>query len=130
MRYNTGGFNAPSREAIYYRMNKLAYGEAWVYDYERFVEYDAINRKTAVPTHTSWRLPKDFEPLHAPIVVKGSWRNAKNNSPAANKISNMKVDSRLRYISPSKANATTSNRILSAGSHVIHKESGAKIQSK
>ena len=34
MRHNTGGFNAPSREAIYYRIHKLAYGSSWEYDYE------------------------------------------------------------------------------------------------
>lgn len=33
-------FNAPSREAIYYRINKLAYGENWQYDYETFVKFD------------------------------------------------------------------------------------------
>lgn len=33
-------FNAPSREAIYYRINKLAYGEDWEYDYETFVKFD------------------------------------------------------------------------------------------
>ncbi|MBR0305682.1 MAG: hypothetical protein IIX07_02585, partial [Lachnospiraceae bacterium] len=48
MRYNVGGFNAPSREAIYYRINKLAYGKDWEYDYEDFVEYDAINRSAQV----------------------------------------------------------------------------------
>ncbi len=37
-------FNAPSREAIYYRIHKLAYGADWVYNYEDFAEYDAINR--------------------------------------------------------------------------------------
>ena len=81
MRYNVGGFNAPSREAIYYRMNKLAYGEAWIYDYERFVEYDAINRKTSTSAYIPYRLPENFEPLHAPVVIKNSWRNAKNNAP-------------------------------------------------
>ncbi|WP_283637570.1 PL29 family lyase N-terminal domain-containing protein [Alistipes indistinctus] len=81
MRYNTGGFNAPSREAIYYRMNKLAYGEAWIYDYERFVEYDAINRKTSTSAYIPYRLPENIEPLHAPVVIKNSWRNAKNNAP-------------------------------------------------
>lgn len=40
-------FNAPSREAIYYRIHKLAYGEDWEYDYETFVEYDAVNRTSA-----------------------------------------------------------------------------------
>ena len=43
MRYNTGGFNAPSREAIYNRIHKLALGKDWQYDYETFVEYDQKN---------------------------------------------------------------------------------------
>lgn len=37
MNTNTGGFNAPSREAIYYRIHKLAYGDSWEYGYEEFV---------------------------------------------------------------------------------------------
>lgn len=40
MNLNYGGFNAPSREAIYYRIHKLAYGPEWVYDYEEFVRWD------------------------------------------------------------------------------------------
>ena len=40
-------FNAPSRLAAYYRIHKLAYGSSWEFDYEEFVKYDAINRKTA-----------------------------------------------------------------------------------
>ncbi len=40
-------FNAPSRLAAYYRIHKLAYGDEWVLDFEEFVKYDAINRKTA-----------------------------------------------------------------------------------
>ena len=47
MYHNEGPFNAPSREAIYYRLHKLAYGSSWVYDREAFVEYDAINRRTS-----------------------------------------------------------------------------------
>jgi hypothetical protein len=39
-------FNAPSREAIYYRIHMLAYGADWKYDYEMFVEWDAKNRST------------------------------------------------------------------------------------
>ena len=39
-----GIFNAPSREAIYYRLHKLAYGADWEYNYETFAEYDAVNR--------------------------------------------------------------------------------------
>ena len=45
MNDRTGGFNAPSREAIYIRIHKLAYGNSWTYDYEEFVAYDAKNRK-------------------------------------------------------------------------------------
>lgn len=41
MKYNTGGFNAPSRWAIYKRIMELA-GEE--YDFERFLAYDEINR--------------------------------------------------------------------------------------
>ncbi|MCF0167320.1 MAG: Ig-like domain-containing protein [Bacteroidales bacterium] len=43
MRDNTSGFNAPSREAIYKRINSMA-DPQWKYDYEEFVKYDAVNR--------------------------------------------------------------------------------------
>ena len=36
-------FNAPSREAIYKKIHKLALGQDWQYDYEAFVEYDQKN---------------------------------------------------------------------------------------
>ena len=38
-----GMFNAPSREAIYKRIHKLALGEGWQYDYETFVQQDLKN---------------------------------------------------------------------------------------
>lgn len=81
MRYNEGGFNAPSREAIYYRIHKLAYGPDWEYDYEKFVEYDAINRKSA-PEDAGMQkrrmnyVEKSFEPTAPPVIIKGSWRDA------------------------------------------------------
>ena len=69
-------FNAPSREAIYYRIHKLAYGEEWEYDYEKFVEYDAINRGS---TQTRSQ-PTDYvtkqERHAAPIIVSKTWREA------------------------------------------------------
>ena len=37
------GFNAPSREAIYKRINTIANGEGWQYDYETFVLQDLNN---------------------------------------------------------------------------------------
>lgn len=81
MRYNWGGFNAPSREAIYYRIHKLAYGPDWEYNYEKFVEYDAINRKSA-PEDAGMQkrrmnyVEKSFEPTAPPVIIKGSWRDA------------------------------------------------------
>ena len=79
MRYNTGGFNAPSREAIYYRIHKLAYGEAWEYDYEDFVEYDAVNRTPAASAARRQRtnyVERTYAPTAPPVVVNRSWRDA------------------------------------------------------
>lgn len=78
MRYNTGGFNAPSREAIYYRIHKLAYGDDWQYNYEDFVEWDAKNR-TAVTTasRVKAKKPANYKPTHPPVIVNKSWRDAK-----------------------------------------------------
>ena len=75
MRYNTGGFNAPSREAIYYRIHKLAYGDSWQYNYEDFVKYDEINRKAAASARVY--APSTYKPTHPPVVVNKSWRDAK-----------------------------------------------------
>jgi hypothetical protein len=80
MRYNTGGFNAPSREAIYYRIHKLAYGDSWEYSYEDFVEYDAVNRSTSSSAPQKARrnyVEKPLEPTAAPVVVGKSWRDAR-----------------------------------------------------
>lgn len=88
MRYNTGGFNAPSREAIWYRIHKLACGEDWQYNYEDFVAYDAINHTPAaqaasrakVKAAAAARKGKPFQPLHEPVIIKRSWKEAVNNS--------------------------------------------------
>lgn len=69
MRHNEGGFNAPSREAIYIRIHKLAYGYEWNYDYEEFVAYDAINRKSAPSALTKSSVVYDeAHPHTAPVV--------------------------------------------------------------
>lgn len=75
MRHNTGGFNAPSREAIYYRMHKLAYGNEWEYDYEEFVEYDARNRASSVSAAAARPnyVEKVFEPTSPPVVIPHPW---------------------------------------------------------
>jgi len=77
MRHNTGGFNAPSREAIYYRIHKLAYGDSWEYDYEKFVEWDARNRNNSAATRSMVYRPANYKPTHPPVVVNKSWKDAK-----------------------------------------------------
>lgn len=72
MTENTGGFNAPSREAIYYRIRKLTDGGGWTYDREEFVAWDARNRTAAAVARraaAAGSVRKDFRPLHPPVVV-------------------------------------------------------------
>ena len=78
MRHNTGGYNAPSREAIWYRAHKLAYGDSWEYDYEEFVKYDAKNRKTSSSASVSSAnsVSASMPPLHPPVVVYHRWDEA------------------------------------------------------
>ena len=74
MRYNTGGFNAPSREAIWYRIHKLAYGDSWDYDYEEFVAYDAKNRKTSASTAPREnKVYRHAKPTSPPVVIPRRW---------------------------------------------------------
>ena len=72
MRHNDGGYNAPSRERIYIRIHKLAFGADWQYDYEEFVAYDAINRKTSPSTAPAY--VRSFEPTAPPVVIRKTWR--------------------------------------------------------
>lgn len=44
MNANTGGYNAPSREAIYKKIMKFSEGGSWTYNYDTFVAIDAVNR--------------------------------------------------------------------------------------
>lgn len=74
MNDNKGVFNAPSREAIYYRIQKLAYGTEWVYDYEKFVEYDAVNYNKPSTRFSGVSPLRPQHQLHPPVVVKRSWK--------------------------------------------------------
>jgi hypothetical protein len=76
MKDNTGGFNAPSRYAIWYRINKLAYGDEWTGTYEDFVEFDLAHRPTTTTTLTksSNFVEQQFPPLHPPVIVDKDWR--------------------------------------------------------
>ena len=80
MRYNVGGFNAPSRYAIWYRIGKLAYGSNWNGTYEDFVTYDAVNISSAAIASNAAqvrKLKKPLPPLHAPVVRGYNWRDMK-----------------------------------------------------
>jgi len=83
MRYNYGGFNAPSRESIWYRIHKLAYGSDWQYNYEDFVSYDARNRKSSASSAPERRaLAPVLPPLHEPVVVPMTWQEARKKAAA------------------------------------------------
>ena len=73
MRYNTGGFNAPSREAIYKKIMKFSEGDAWTYDYETFVAFDAPARSTEAVTRAAAQCAAvdkaNFIPLAPPVMV-------------------------------------------------------------
>ena len=73
MRYNTGGFNAPSREAIYNKIMKFSEGDAWTYDYETFVAFDAPARSAKAVTRAAAQCAAvdkaNFIPLAPPVMV-------------------------------------------------------------
>ena len=63
-------FNAPSREAIYKRAMKLAYGDSWTYDYEEFVKFDEPGRAECINTNTrsvNKKIMKDYK--HIPPKI-------------------------------------------------------------
>lgn len=78
MRYNTGGYNPPSRKEIYRRIMELS-GEGCTY--ENFVAYDAINRTASSSAYRAAAASQvnrsTFVPLAQPVVVKGSPNVAK-----------------------------------------------------
>ena len=71
MNENLEYFNAPSREAIYKRIMTLS-GEG--YSFEKFLEYDAINRtpaaKAAVKAVSKAPARRAWEPTAPPVVTK------------------------------------------------------------
>ena len=81
MRYNIPWFNAPSREAIYKAIMTLSEGESWTYNYEDFVQYDAINRNAATTRGlqkqpTEDQIDKWKKSHRPPVKIKGTWRDA------------------------------------------------------
>ena len=73
MHYNTGGFNAPSREAIYKKIMKFSEGDAWTFNYEEFVEFDAPARSAEAVTRAAAQSASidkaNFIPLAPPVMI-------------------------------------------------------------
>ncbi len=79
MNNNRGGFNAPSRYTIWYRIHKLAYGKNWNGTYEDFATYDAINRNASAGgngTRSGWSVRRSPQST-PPVVTHRTWREAK-----------------------------------------------------
>lgn len=70
MNDNTGGFNAPSRKIIYYRINKLANGDEWKYNHDVFKELDKnwISTSTMSARSVGY-VDEEFVPLARPVVT-------------------------------------------------------------
>ena len=68
-----GSFNAPSRQAIWYRINKLAQGGQWTGTYEDFVAFDFAHPSPAAAPRQNY-VEKQDETLPLPVVHNGSWR--------------------------------------------------------
>jgi uncharacterized protein YjdB len=80
MRENIGGFNAPSREAIYYRTNKLAFGTSWQYDHETFVAWDlasiAAHGVAARNAYGDDQITPMQRPYTPPVHIPYTWQEA------------------------------------------------------
>ena len=68
MNDNTGGFNAPSREAIWYKMHKMAYGDDWQFSHEAFVTWDMAHQQAHAPATKAMSRP--LPPTTPPAVRK------------------------------------------------------------
>lgn len=69
MRSNMHGFNAPSREAIYKRIMKVAYGSQWQYDYEEFAKFDLAHLPQPRSIETRGTAKEVLPPLPSPKFV-------------------------------------------------------------
>lgn len=75
MRFNTDGFNAPSRFAIYKRIIELSEGRSASFD--EFATFDAKNlrQSSSRMMYAPEKTNDGFVPFAAPVVIKGSWRD-------------------------------------------------------
>lgn len=81
MRFNDSPFNAPSREQIYKTIMRMSEGSNWSYNYEEFVQYDAVNRSGATTRSltqqpSAQQIEKWKKSHRAPVMVVGNQREA------------------------------------------------------
>lgn len=85
MRYNDSPFNAPSREQIYKTIMQMSEGSDWTYNYEDFVQYDAINRNGVVTRGlqqqpSAQQVEKWRKTHRPPVKISGTWQDAVRNN--------------------------------------------------
>ena len=81
-------FNAPSREAIYYRIHKLAYGEDWQYDYETFVQQDLKN----IPAEPYYQSSPRYVPYPMRVPRKHLFKMEESIAPDGRKLVTVIMD--------------------------------------
>ncbi len=71
MNLNFGGYNAPSREAIYIRLHKLAFGAKWDYDFDTFAAFDIKSEEVVLKQarHAPRSLQRRMAPCPPPVII-------------------------------------------------------------
>lgn len=71
MNLDYGGYNAPSREAIYIRLHKLAFGAGWEYDFDEFAALDIKSEEVVSQQvrHASRSLQRRMAPCPPPVII-------------------------------------------------------------
>lgn len=82
------GFNAPSREAIYHRIHKLAYGKDWQYDYETFVQQDLKN----IPAEPYFQSSPRYVPYPMRVSKKHLFKMEESIAPDGRKMVTVIMD--------------------------------------
>ena len=81
---NEGQFNAPSRYAIWYRIQRLAFGEEQPAGYEDFVTFDKStyngNKRSALRQNTEEDLQLKIYYSYPPVLTGKTWEDYYNNT--------------------------------------------------
>lgn len=71
MNLDFGGYNAPSREAIYIKLHKLAFGAEWEYDFDKFAAFDFKSDVVILEQarHASRSMQRRMAPCPPPVII-------------------------------------------------------------